>query len=383
MSAPRHVGYSLVELSVALAVLGLLGVGLVSYWVAADATRVADAERERMVNAEQALLGFLYAEHRLPCPASDAGGLEDCSGGRQKGFLPWRTLGLPDAAAGRLRYGVYRDAAAGLDLAVRADRYAPLVATRNRGADEQLLDGGTANLLDVCYALNDAGRQAGDDAGRLHVLDDGERRAMAYALAAPGSGDADGDGRAFDGNQSAAAPAFDTPARARAADYDDRVTAAAFPAIFGYLGCGEALGAIGHTHFNAGIGARFMAIALDNYQEVLVAQLVLAEAGVLSATAGLASATGGLASAVGETALAVAQAIGSYGALSPIIAAGAASIVANTSATITAAASLGVAIAGSVEAGLRVDGVAPLVTESANLADETESNAKDADARGL
>lgn len=109
----RMSGFTLVEVSVALLALGLVLLGAVVFWQQSAGVRVAAVQQDVQTQTRQSLVGFLYAHHRLPCPAVDADGAENCTSGgdlRQVGFVPWQTLGLPRPEAGRLRYGVYREA---------------------------------------------------------------------------------------------------------------------------------------------------------------------------------------------------------------------------------------------------------------------------------
>ncbi|GAA5784103.1 type II secretion system protein [Chitiniphilus shinanonensis] len=112
----RQRGFSLLELAVALVVMGLLlGSALTplqAQWRARQ-WRETDA---LLATARAALLGHALQHGRLPCPArldatGAAAGIEARIGGacqRDDGALPWATLGLPaDDAWGRvLRYAV-------------------------------------------------------------------------------------------------------------------------------------------------------------------------------------------------------------------------------------------------------------------------------------
>lgn len=375
-------GYSLLEFSVVLAVLGLLFVGFVSYWAASQRAEVARQQQALMVRAEQSLVGFLYANARLPCPDTDGNGLEDCGTGQQKGFLAWRTLGLPALGAEALRYGVYRDSANGHDLAAANHRFEPYLITANTPVE--------ANLLDTCYALDVIAEKrvntASDnetDTDFLHISDDTVARNVAYVIGAPGASDRDGDGDAFDGRQPSADPVFDRPSRGRSATYDDRVSAAGFEALGNFLNCSEALAAIGHTHFNAANASRMMAKTLADYTELLKLQKSLADASLMSAGAGIASSAGGFAGSTASVALSIAQTIGTYGTLSPTIAFSVGSII-------TSGISVGISTAGFVTAGLGVEAARKRVerseTEQAKantLAGEIEENAKKADRKGF
>lgn len=93
----RHVGFTLIELSVVLVVIALLLGGLlVALSTQIEVGRQRETE-QRLVEVKEAVLGFAAAEDRLPCPARhDTGGKEwSCSGaGPFYGFVPATTLGL-------------------------------------------------------------------------------------------------------------------------------------------------------------------------------------------------------------------------------------------------------------------------------------------------
>ncbi|MEW5889541.1 MAG: type II secretion system protein [Pseudomonadota bacterium] len=384
----RQRGFSLIEIGVALIVVGLLTTAVVAYLRSAGQERVALAERDLLADVQRTLVGWVHARHRLPCPDADGDGQEDCAGAAQAGSLPWRTLGLPDAAAGRLRYGVYRRPDAvnswqDLDLAQAHDRLRPLVTQGTPPAGLEMLIG-NANLLDFCYALDAAGR-AGDPAGALAVQDGATRRPMAFVVAAPGLLDADGDGDPFDGRQhtaGAADPTFDAANRARSDTYDDKVLAMDFGALFARLHCGQALSAIGHSHFNAATGAAFLKQAAADYQYQLGLKALMAGAGVAAATAKMLGAGAGLAGAVATSANAIAFTILTYGTASAVLVPAAAAIIANTAAIAVATGILAQAIAVKVEADNRVAQFASRVSATQTLASSVDTGARLADALG-
>ncbi|KQR63023.1 type II secretion system protein [Acidovorax sp. Leaf160] len=387
-------GFSLVEMGVALGILGLLVLAFAVYWRMSAQEKTAAQERDLLEIAERAAVGFVHANFRLPCPAADASGNEDCSAARQVGFLPWRTLGVPDARAGQLRYGVHRAPDAtqpwlDMDLTQSKDRLRPAFTVGLPPILPQVplaLDPANANLLDFCYAATLASNAAANPAA-LGVMDtSGVRRAVAFTVAAPGMLDADGDGNPFDGRQASAtsaSPTFDAANRPASNGYDDRVVAVPFNALFAQLQCGQALSAVSHSHVNAATAAAFMQRALIDYQRQLEIAALLAGAGVASGTAGVLSASAGLSSAVAGSANAVAFTILTYGSAAGVMAPAIAAIVANTAAVAASAATLAKAVVAKQEADRRVTEVVPLVTDSAAQAIAIDTDARTADNLGF
>ena len=136
-------GFTLVEMAIVLALIGLiLGTGLTLLSAQQDQRRIEDT-RDKLDEAREALIGFAIANGRLPCPASaTSNGQESfCTGnlaaacgaptiipqphGRctdpDNGLLPAITLGLSNVDANgylqdawrlpqnRIRYAIYND----------------------------------------------------------------------------------------------------------------------------------------------------------------------------------------------------------------------------------------------------------------------------------
>ena len=392
----RMSGFTLVEVSVALLALGLVLLGAVVFWQQSAGVRVAAVQQDVQAQTRQSLVGFLYAHYRLPCPAADANGLESCASGsslRQVGFVPWQTLGLPRPEAGRLRYGVYREASAtgasDRDLASASDRMNPLrvqtpnpkprnAIAPNRSAPPRPVasigllgatqsgdpanplntacdasrsppcpPGGAAsvNMVDVCLALNTASGVGMAPPGRLGVrtipTTPPTGRAIAFVVAAPGLLDADGDGQGFDGANalaSDAVPIFESASLSSTQLYDDQVLAVSHAELFSEFHCATALAAIAHTHFNTATGAFVLERALYDYRDQLYVKVVLAIADGLTSFAGGLSAAAGIADSGQALAAASADTVMTAGARSFQIA--------------LAAVGVGTAIAGGVLAAL-------------------------------
>lgn len=110
----RARGFTLVELAVALAVIGLLlGMLVVPLSTQVDQQRINETQKQANLITE-AILGFAVAQGRLPCPATATtantvagAGIENKPGaacGITEGVAPWATLGLPETDAWGRRF---------------------------------------------------------------------------------------------------------------------------------------------------------------------------------------------------------------------------------------------------------------------------------------
>lgn len=98
----RTTGFTLLELALTLAILGVLAAGLLVPFVAQVAQRNVATTERTLDQAREALLGFAAANGRLPCPATDVSNGQEspnppaatgaCTS--YYGFLPAATLGL-------------------------------------------------------------------------------------------------------------------------------------------------------------------------------------------------------------------------------------------------------------------------------------------------
>ena len=326
--APRHpaygaAGFSLLELTVSLVILGLLGV-LLARWIGMESDdRAQLVQRSLLQRADDALTAFAAANSRLPCPAADASGHEDCS--RAVGLLPFRDLGLPDSRAGLLRYGVYRGpdatpAGADADLAALRDRNKLLQVMAMPGTG--VVIGEVTNLpscgqectampqlrlngLDFCVGLRNA-MQHPTDASRVHTLrPELPVTAIAGNVAYALSGSAPGQANALHSGNSLA---FASPRQPSSPNYSDKVLAVGLDQLWTRLDCGDALGAATLGQANAAAAAVLNVPAMSDYKEQLAIMAQMADAGVLSADAALVGsiaqvgyATGGVFDTVGET----------------------------------------------------------------------------------
>ncbi|MDR1660809.1 MAG: hypothetical protein LBR95_00015, partial [Azoarcus sp.] len=318
----KEKGFSLLELSVIVLILGLLTTLSWRFIAARAQQEESVATRSLLERADWALTGFVLSNHRLPCPAADENGLADCSTG-EVGRLPYKTLGMADARAGRIRYGVLRrDTAAddpeadvddpapalsrNADLTRAMDRFYPLVgwAEGNFAANPPALPVletensdfvyspvialnrplNETNGIDFCQALRVAEDPAPTDVtSHVHTTAGGTPRQVAYALALPGALDASGDNDLFD---TTAGPAFGLPQGGQTYLNDDRVRAVSPGVLWTRLGCGVAVAAIGHAQPHAATAAAMLYVSLYDYEQVLEQANNLAGANVTIAASG-------------------------------------------------------------------------------------------------
>ncbi|GAB7563885.1 hypothetical protein LG202_19240 [Methylobacillus methanolivorans] len=113
----RYQGFTLVEMAMVLVIVGFVISALLIPIGAQRDIHYIEANRSALKTINEAIIGFVVLNGRLPCPApamsADVeltnGGIEDCSSNQGKeGFLPWRTLSVDatDAWRGRWHYRV-------------------------------------------------------------------------------------------------------------------------------------------------------------------------------------------------------------------------------------------------------------------------------------
>lgn len=155
-------GFTLVEMAIVMIIFGVL---LAAFLTPLQAQRSIAAQRETEIvleNAKQALLGYVQANGRLPCPATNNGGAfpdgtgtsnPNASGAcvQSVGFLPATTLGLQSAD----------DQGFGIDAWNNRIRYAVTTANANAFTTTNAMNNlGIANLtpdLRVCATSTVAG----------------------------------------------------------------------------------------------------------------------------------------------------------------------------------------------------------------------------------
>jgi prepilin-type N-terminal cleavage/methylation domain-containing protein len=114
----RQIGFTLVELTIVMLIVSILLAGvMMPLSLQMEVRRYADTKKA-MDQISEAVIGFLLANGRLPCPADPAiadgvanAGVERAActaAGTNVGVIPWVTLGVPetDEWGGRFTYRV-------------------------------------------------------------------------------------------------------------------------------------------------------------------------------------------------------------------------------------------------------------------------------------
>ncbi|MBF0282881.1 MAG: prepilin-type N-terminal cleavage/methylation domain-containing protein [Magnetococcales bacterium] len=258
--APRRMrsrpGFTLVELSIVLVILGALISVAMKLVPGMIGSSRAGANQERLETMRDALIGFIQTNSRLPCPDTGTDGVEDagnasgvCAAAR--GGFPFLTVGLDsglDVFKFPVIYAPFSDVAVNasqVDLAIN-----PATAlTPPRGLDYfcQSLQNG----LRVTSPANGGPVVTSLRIQRFNTTDNANQVNQAFLVASAGMGSSDADGNKFDGNNNGtAALLFDDPTRPRGGEaqsetaialyqYDDQVVAMPFGELAARLKCGE------------------------------------------------------------------------------------------------------------------------------------------------
>ncbi|PIF91233.1 prepilin-type N-terminal cleavage/methylation domain-containing protein [Acidovorax sp. 62] len=356
-------GFSLVELAVVLAIVGIIGIFVWRWVVSTREPLQRPAMLRQLSEAQAAVEGFVLANHRLPCPATNSGGSEACSDATAV-LLPWKSLGL-SSTFGQLHYGVNRGG--GVDLAVAPaasvspdlnvdftgmpviptypsfsppiSASATVTAAAARATAAITAAGArraVANGLDWCHVL----RRFASNSAAAGILSAGnvsDSMPVAYVLIHPG------ENNQFDGNNAVGASAtwrFDFPGRLQDTNYDDLTLAVGPSDLDARIGCVGRLSEMQATAQGA-YAAYDSARVMQEYWSLRVYDITSAESAVQSAEAGVATAALGLALAIASGNISIASAANSEGLTTFTVGVAAANVI--------------VAIAQTVLAGLALD----------------------------
>lgn len=221
-------GFTLIEMAIVIVIVGIvisIVASVLPSLIASSKIRQGQATLERM---DYALIGYLAANGRCPCPDTDNDGLENRTAGASSptddtcdayvGQIPYATIGLSsslDPWQQPVRYGVYQD----------------LIRTQTSG----LCSAATCTLCLSDFVIN-------PNADYLRTSDGTNTTSQAFLIASGGPKDRDGTGGFFDArNGDTTTEEFDTPNRITDNTYDDLVRADSFAYLQGKL-CGAALG---------------------------------------------------------------------------------------------------------------------------------------------
>ncbi len=129
-------GFSLVEMSIVMVVIGLLIGGMLMPLSVQQEKTERDQTKRTLQDIKEALVGFTIVNGRLPCPDTDDDGLENYSASCTVGTLPWSNLGIHRFDAWKRSF-TYRVASS----------YAGSTITLTTVGDIQVLDSRSGNLL--------------------------------------------------------------------------------------------------------------------------------------------------------------------------------------------------------------------------------------------
>lgn len=233
-------GFSLLELSVVLVIMGLmLSAAATAYVGMFGSNRSKLSADATLTTLSDAVVAFARTHNRLPCPDLDGAGNEGTAGAcpttAEVGWFPYLAAGLTNPApAARAVYGVYRAAAA--DLAVASELSGDVAGSPTY-----------ADSSDFLHKLVAAAAQPVTNAHVYLTGDDGPAGAAncaanvvanpAFVVLLTGE-DSDGDGNRGDAMHAslpAAGLCFAAPTRPASASYDDRTAATGFYALVANL----------------------------------------------------------------------------------------------------------------------------------------------------
>ncbi|WP_142849653.1 type II secretion system protein [Telmatospirillum sp. J64-1] len=212
----RQSGFTLIELSIVLVILGIIITMGVEFAHSARDHRRFKTTETKLSTIEEALVLYAARHRRLPCPADATSGtgsahsmlsgndVTGCANDQRRGIVPWIDLGLPKDAAidGWGNFITYRVHA---DAAMDGTGSCTNISLDTRGVDLQNCQPGSSEL----EARLEIGLLILDGVGGNPVMDPDELTGAAYVLISHGSNgfgaySATGSYRAFAANPNAA-----------------------------------------------------------------------------------------------------------------------------------------------------------------------------------
>lgn len=314
----------------------------------ANNTKSVPRSYEALNRAEYILSGFVFAHFRLPCPDTNADGLEDCDAGSTQGRLPYKTLGLISALrneyGAHLHYAPYRKASATLkedvDLTISKHRYIPDIAEIKQSFSVTL---GTLmptaipplsifhkNLLDFCQALKYQ-KTLAYDASLPNIGFPATN--LAIILVDPGSN------TRLEGANATGNMSFAQPSQSQGINYDDKVKTLSFETLSAQFACVGLLSSLDLLAYST----HDASFAVDN------ANAAVEDAKTDRIMAGIDAALGGLSMLIlGGQIIAAAKKSGIYSSLCVASLGVAANVCAGTGLAIAAGIAGGIALLASI-----------------------------------
>lgn len=277
----RQQGFGLIQAMLVLLLVASILATAILVRHASRAPQQAVDQEQALRWADESLAAFALSQSRLPCPASQPNGAEDCTKDDGKGWLPLQTL---QAASGSqlapapMAYLVYRghadtqpdefqpdpelelidggDGFISTDLAAPAPSHVddPALNAQHNAYRPRGLDGsqraieegdenspsyrsfGAINSLDLCRKLELAGNDSFNSMlANIDAAGDGDLVNIAYAVAA--AGPLAGSQNALAGNNGSNANSLNSPVQPWDSGYDDRVWLRSFTGLADHLGC--------------------------------------------------------------------------------------------------------------------------------------------------
>lgn len=145
----RQRGFSILEVVFSMGVIGVITVAAWQLQQGFSNKGNYAAESDMLARAENSITAFMARNARLPCPASDDQGLENCQ--ISSGSLPWRTLQVADLSAHTVSYSVGENGA----YARPPSSLEYLQMSEDKKLNSASFSGGD-NILPMCASLGKA-----------------------------------------------------------------------------------------------------------------------------------------------------------------------------------------------------------------------------------